>query len=205
MRFPLRSLPVGAGTWLLLTAACTAIRTVEPAELSPPNPPSRVWVTRADHSTAVVDAPRVSADTLIGMVNGWPERLPLSAVTVLRVRERSPDRTAGLVFVGVSAVMGLWCISSIGRPRLPPLAGRPLCACSTLEVARARLAPALAIERAVGDRGPDDPGEPVSILCQPYGNRGARTGTTLSPNRFRCAWPRLSVAMVPVLGGTLDQ
>ena len=65
MRFPLHSVPVralfaGAGTWLLLTAACTTVRTVERAELSPPNPPTRVWVTRADHSTVVVDYPHVS-------------------------------------------------------------------------------------------------------------------------------------------------
>jgi hypothetical protein len=33
MRLPLRSLPVRAGIWLLLTAACTATRTVERTEL----------------------------------------------------------------------------------------------------------------------------------------------------------------------------
>ena len=83
------------------------MRPVERADLSPPNPPSRVWVTRADHSTVVVDYPRVSADSLIGVVNGWPERLPLSEVTVLRVREPAPDRTAGLVFLGAMGVMAL--------------------------------------------------------------------------------------------------
>jgi len=49
----------------------------------------------------------VSADTLIGLVDGQPERVPLSDVTVLRVREPSPDRTAGLVFLGVTAVGAL--------------------------------------------------------------------------------------------------
>ena len=107
MRFPLRSLPVGAATWLLLTGGCTAMRTVERADLSPRNPPTRVWVTRVDHSTVVFDWPRMSADSLIGEVNGWPERLPLSEVAVLRVREAAPDRTAGLVFLGVSGVVAL--------------------------------------------------------------------------------------------------
>ena len=90
-------------SWLL--AACTTVRTVERAELSPPNPLTRVLVTRADHSTVVVDYPRVSADSLIGVVSGWPERLPLSEVALLRVREPSPERTAGLVFVGAAGVL----------------------------------------------------------------------------------------------------
>jgi hypothetical protein len=112
MRSLLRSLPIGAilagaGTWLLLTAACTATRPVQRAELSPPNPLTRIWVTRADHTTVVLDSARVSADTLIGLVDGQPQRLPLSESTVLRVREAAPDRTAGLVFLGASGVLAL--------------------------------------------------------------------------------------------------
>ena len=107
MRSLLRSLPIGAGTCLLLTAACTAIHTVEPADLSSPNPPTRVWVTRADHSTVALDSAHVSADSLIGMVNGKPERLPLSEATVLRVRQLAPGRTAGLVFAGALGATAL--------------------------------------------------------------------------------------------------
>ena len=107
MRSALRSLPVGAGTWLLLTAACTIVRTVEPAELSSANPPTRVWVTRADRSTVVFDYARVTGDSLIGVVDGQPQRLPLSKLTVLRVREPAPDRTAGLVFLGVAGAAAL--------------------------------------------------------------------------------------------------
>lgn len=115
MRFSLRSLPVGAGTWLLLTAACTATRTVQRAELSPPNPQTRVWVTRADHTTVVLDSARVSADSLVGIVAGQPERLPLSEAMALRVREPSPDRTAGLVFLGASGVLAL-ALYLVDRP-----------------------------------------------------------------------------------------
>jgi hypothetical protein len=107
MRFPLRSLPFGAGTWLLLIAACTTVRTVERADLSPSNPLTHVWVTRADHTTVIFDSARVRADTLIGLVDGQPQRLPLSQATALRVREPSPDRTAGLVFLGASGVLAL--------------------------------------------------------------------------------------------------
>jgi hypothetical protein len=100
MRLPPRFLPVVCA----LLAGCTATRLVERAELSLPNPPTRVWVTRADHTTVVFDSARVSADSLIGTVDGQPQRLPLSEVTALRVREPSQDRTAGLVFLGVSGV-----------------------------------------------------------------------------------------------------
>jgi hypothetical protein len=107
IRLPLRSLRVGAGTWLLLTSACTSVRTVQPADLSPPNPLTRVWVTRADHTTVVLDSARVSADSLIGIVDGQPQRLRLSEATALRFREPAPDRTAGLVFLGASGVLAL--------------------------------------------------------------------------------------------------
>jgi hypothetical protein len=118
MRLPLRSLPIGTGAWLLLTAGCTAMRTVDRADLSPPNPATRVWVTRADHSTVVVDYPRVSADSLIGVVSGWPKRLPLAEVTALRVREPAPDRTAGLVFLGAAGVLAL-AVYLVDRPAPP--------------------------------------------------------------------------------------
>jgi hypothetical protein len=101
MRFPPLFLPVVCA----LLAGCTATRTVERADLSPSNPLTRVWVTRADHTTVVVDHPRVSADSLIGLVDGQLQRLPLSEATALRVREPSPERTAGLVFVGAAGVL----------------------------------------------------------------------------------------------------
>ena len=144
MRFTLRSIPIGAGAWLLLITACTAVRTVQPTELSPPNLPTRVWVTRADHSTVVFDSARVNADSLIGIVNDQPKRLPLSAVTVLRVWEAAPDRTAKLVVLpafGAAVVLVLYfrrqaglCVRGRGAYRterggdrvlLPLLKGRP--------------------------------------------------------------------------------
>src|SRR4029077_64150 len=106
LRFQLIAVLIaGAGTLLLLTAACIATRPVERADLSPPNPLTRVWVTRADHTTVVLDSARVSADTLIGLIDGQPQRLPLSEATALRVREPSPERTAGVVFLGAAGVL----------------------------------------------------------------------------------------------------
>jgi hypothetical protein len=94
------------------------MRFVQPADLSPPNSLTRVWLTRADHTTVVVDYPRVSADSLVGMVSGWPERLPLSEVAVLRVREPAPDRTAELVFLGAAGVLAL-AVYLVDRPPPP--------------------------------------------------------------------------------------
>jgi hypothetical protein len=92
---------------LLLTTACTTLNTVEPADLTSSNPPARVWVTRADHSAVVFNDARVIGDSLIGIVDGQPQRLPLSEAAVLRVREPAPDRTAGLVFLGVAGAAAL--------------------------------------------------------------------------------------------------
>jgi len=107
MRFLPHSLPIAAAPILLLTAGCTEMRTVERDELSPPSPQTRVWVTRADHTTLVVDSARVSADTLVGIVDGEPQRLPLAETAALRIPEPAPDRTAGLVFLGASGVLAL--------------------------------------------------------------------------------------------------
>ena len=121
MRSLRRSLPIGA----LVTAACTSVHTVAPADLSSPNPLTRVWVTRADHTTVVFDFARVSADSLVGFVDGQPERLRLSEATVLRAREPAPNRTAGLVFLGAGGVLAL-AVYLVDKT--PPCTG-PYCHC----------------------------------------------------------------------------
>ncbi len=120
MRYPLRSLATGARFSLLLATGCTTVRTVQPAELSPPHPPRRTWVTRVDRSVMALDSARVSADTVIGIVNGARQRLPLSEVTVLRVREASPDRTAALVFFSAPAAVVI--MANLLNPRPEELA-----------------------------------------------------------------------------------
>jgi hypothetical protein len=100
MRFSLRFLSLS-----VLLASCSTVRTVQPTELSLPHAPARVWVTRADQTIVVFDSARVSADSLIGLVDGAPERLPLSEAAVLRARLPSEAHTAALaaVVVGTAA------------------------------------------------------------------------------------------------------
>jgi hypothetical protein len=100
MRLALRFLPFSA--LLACAAACTTLRPVQPDQLTSLHSPARVWVTRADHSVAVFDSARVESDSLVGVVNGQPQRVALVDITMLRARERSGERTAALMLFGAS-------------------------------------------------------------------------------------------------------
>jgi hypothetical protein len=122
MRFLIRSLAAA-----VFLAACTAIQTVQPADLSPPHPPTRVWLTRADQSVAVFDSARVEGDSLVGFVNGRTERVPLAGATI-QTRQLSPGRTAALagVVAGVGAALvevangnGPHCVNGVLYPTNP--------------------------------------------------------------------------------------
>ena len=116
MRSALRSLSVStplACTWMLLiTAACTTLRPVRPDQLTPPQSPARVWVTRADRSVAVFDSARVEGDSLVGIINGTAERLPLTGATI-QTRQLSIGRTAALA--GAVAVAGAVALTQVER------------------------------------------------------------------------------------------
>jgi hypothetical protein len=120
-RVPMRSLPLPLLIAVIIPG-CTAVRQVQPAELAPPHPPTRVWMTRPDHSTIVFDSARASGDSLVGVVNGAPERLPLSDATVLRAREPSTARTGALMLSlgGAAAVVTLYAVSHGWLDKTPP-------------------------------------------------------------------------------------
>ena len=128
MRLALRFLPVYA--FLACAAACTATRTVKAADLTPSNLPTRVWVTRADHTTVVLESARLSGDTLIGVVNGQPQRLPLSAVARLRVREPSEARTVALMFAGYGGLAVLLSAQFAHEKPQTPVCPTPSCSLS---------------------------------------------------------------------------
>ncbi len=106
MRSPSFPLPVGAmlasaGVFFLMTGACTTLRPVGLGDLHGPDSPGKVRITEAGHSTAVLQAPQVTGDTLVGTVNGVPQHILLSQVTAIQEWEGEPDRTALLVFGGI--------------------------------------------------------------------------------------------------------
>ena len=92
----------------LVISGCTAIRTVQPAELNPPHTPARIWVRQTDGTSLVIDSPTLSSDTLSGMVNGRFQYVPLANVAILRAREPAPGRTAELLLVTGGAVTALY-------------------------------------------------------------------------------------------------
>jgi hypothetical protein len=73
MRFVYHPTPLWtflAATCLMVTAACTTLRPVEPDELAGPDAPDTVRVAEQDHSVVVFHQPRAVGDTLVGTAHG---------------------------------------------------------------------------------------------------------------------------------------
>jgi hypothetical protein len=94
-------------TCLVVTAACTTMRPVDPDELRGPNPPERVRVTKTDDSTVVLHTPKLIGDMLVGFANGTRLTLLLSQTTTIRAWEPAPGRTAIFIFAGMTGAFAL--------------------------------------------------------------------------------------------------
>ena len=81
----------------VLLVGCHSMRQLTPEEVGSARTLDRIWVTRADQSVLLVNAPEVRGDTLVGFVDGKYQEMPLSQAVTLKVRERDPGRTAALV------------------------------------------------------------------------------------------------------------
>jgi len=98
-----------AHLWLLavtaiLLNACHTMRPVQPSALTA-GAVGAVWVTKTDHSTVILQAPRVTGDTLEGFVDGSFHEMLLSQTTKLAVQQPARGRTVAIgVAVGVSAL-----------------------------------------------------------------------------------------------------
>jgi hypothetical protein len=84
-------------------ASCTAVRAVQPSELSRTHAPTRVWATLPNHTVLTLDSAFVQGDTLIGKVDGGWQRLPLADGQTLHAREPSHSRTLALVALTAGA------------------------------------------------------------------------------------------------------
>lgn len=91
---------------LCAVSACHTIRSVPANQLTTGRTPQRVWVTRGDQSTVVVDLPEVFGDTLTGMMFGEPQSIPLSDAKVIRARRAAPGRTIALALLASAVTLG---------------------------------------------------------------------------------------------------
>jgi len=95
--------------WLALSAACHTFRPVSHTRLSSAEPPPRIWVTRADHSTLVLESPHLDGDTLTGLVYGETLAMPVAHAVVIRTRVPAPVRTVAVALISSAATFGmLW-------------------------------------------------------------------------------------------------
>lgn len=90
---------------LIAIAACHTLTPVPASQVTPTSEP-RVWVTRADHSTIVLDDPRIQGDTLAGLVHGESRRVPLSDAVTIKARRPAPVRTAVVVVLSSAFLLG---------------------------------------------------------------------------------------------------
>jgi hypothetical protein len=97
-----------AGILLASTAACTTFGTVPTREFITAHRPPQVWVFKADSSVVLMRGPHFigGGDTLVGMVEGGYQELPLSDVQQVKASRSAPMHTALLVVGGVAVVVG---------------------------------------------------------------------------------------------------
>jgi hypothetical protein len=92
-------------------SACHTMRPLEKSQLAANPDLQRIWVTRTDKSTVMVERPEVIGDTLDGTVYGKRQRIPLSDVTTVQERVSAPSKTRNLVLaiavVGAGATVAL--------------------------------------------------------------------------------------------------
>jgi hypothetical protein len=95
--------------------ACTSVRPVAPAKLSPKSLPPVVSVTYPDQSVLVVTGPALHADTLKGLRWGTQDSVVIPLDSVRTVDARVPDRTKTLLMVaaaGAVVVAGVYVASA---------------------------------------------------------------------------------------------
>jgi hypothetical protein len=105
-------------------AACSTLQPVAtPQQFIPTAQPTRIWVTRSDNSTMMLEAPRLLGDTLVGFVGGRYQEMLLPQVRWMRVRQPAPRRTTVLVAGLVVLSAGLLAVLSGSGPNGGPAGG----------------------------------------------------------------------------------
>jgi hypothetical protein len=97
-----------AAALLLALAGCTTFGTVPTKEFITAKRPQQVWVYKADSSVVLVRGPHFlpGGDTLVGLVEGSYQEMPLSDIQQVKATRSAPMRTTALVVGGVGVVVG---------------------------------------------------------------------------------------------------
>ena len=99
---------------LVLVTACSSMQPVaQPREFLESRQPSVVWLSRdAVQSMVAMDAPRLMGDSVVGLVEGDYQEIPLASVKAMQARQYSRGRTIGfLAAIAATTVAALVLIS----------------------------------------------------------------------------------------------
>lgn len=124
---------------LVVTAGCTSVKSVQPAEYIPQHSPAVVWVTQTDNTVVPVAQPRIDGDTLRGTLRGLqePVAISLKEIQTVQARMSSPQRTVILISsLGVITTAVVYTILTAGNsgnnggnPACLDAHGDPMSAC----------------------------------------------------------------------------
>jgi hypothetical protein len=87
--------------------ACTTFGPVNPKQFIISSRPQQVWLWKADSSVVLVRGPHFlpGSDTLVGVVDGAYQEIPLSEIRQVKASWSAPARTAALVVGGAGAIV----------------------------------------------------------------------------------------------------
>ena len=90
--------PIAGGVLALVAGlGCHRMQPVAINQLTAATTVERVWITRRDQVTLILDRPRVNGDTLTGFVLGEYREMPVADVATIQERHAARGRTWALV------------------------------------------------------------------------------------------------------------
>ena len=85
---------------------CTTFGPVNPKQYIIARRPAEVWIWKADSSVMLMRGPHFlsGSDTLVGVVEGAYQEMPLTDIQQVKASRPAPGRTAALVIGSVAAI-----------------------------------------------------------------------------------------------------
>jgi hypothetical protein len=99
---------VVAAVLLFALTGCSTFGPVNAKEYITSKRPPQVWVWRADSSVILVRGPHFlsASDTLVGLVEGAYQEMPLSEISQVKANRAAPLQTTALVVGSVGLAVG---------------------------------------------------------------------------------------------------